>query len=116
MQKIFSIILALIQSILLLFGANGGNESAWQLESVPAYDGGIVCKTVYNAGSGLKWDYDGPTETDSKMQLVTATDLGEYEAYCSKLEENGFVKTYSNVFGGVNCNAPVYRHHLLFAG
>lgn len=49
MQKIFSIILALIQSILLLFGANGGNESAWQLESVPAYDGGIVCKTVYNA-------------------------------------------------------------------
>ena len=79
---------------------------------VPAYDGAIVCKTVYNAGSGLKWDYDGPTETDSKMQLVTATDLGEYEAYCSKLEENGFVKTYSNVFGGVNCNAPVYRHHL----
>lgn len=105
MQKIFSIILALIQSILLLFGANGGNESAWQLDGVPAYDGGIVCKTVYNAGSGLKWDYDGPTETDSKMQLVTATDLGEYEAYCSKLEENGFVKTYSNVFGGVNCNA-----------
>lgn len=105
MQKILSIIIAVIQSVLLLFGANGGNESAWQLEGLPCYGGGIVCDTVYDAGSGLKADRDGPTETDSKMQLVTATNLGEYEAYCSKLEESGYDMTYSNTFGGVNCNA-----------
>lgn len=103
MTKIIAAFLAFIQSILLLFGA-GTADGKWKLD-MPLYDGGVICKTVYNTGSGILSDREGKSENDGKMQLVSATDAEEYEAYCKKLTENGFLKVFENELYGVSCDA-----------
>lgn len=105
MEKIVAVILAFIQSILVFFGATGGNGGRWKLDGVPCYEKGIVSTDVYDTGSGLVPDKDGPTETDGKMQLVSGTTKSEYDAYCTTLTESGFENVYSNELGGVSSNA-----------
>ncbi len=105
MTKIIAAFIAFVQAILVLLGANVGNAKSWKLENMPIYDGGVVCETVYDTGSGLLSDRDGATEHDGKMQLISSTKFEEYEAYCEKLSENGFEEVYDNRLEGVDCNA-----------
>ena len=104
MTKIIAAFLAFVQSIMMLFGIGSESVEKWKL-NMPAYDGGVICETVYNTGSGILSDSEGPTENDGKMQLVSATKKEEYEAYCEKLRDNGFEKTYENELYGVLCDA-----------
>lgn len=97
--------MALIQALMIYFGSTGVNTKKWKLENLPRYEGGVVCERVYNTGSGLLSDGEGPTECDGKMQLVSSTSLSEYAEYCEKLCTNGFEEVFSNELGGVVCNA-----------
>lgn len=105
MVKFIAAVMAFIQAIMIYFGSTGVNTQKWKLEGIPAYEEGVVCETVYNTGSGLLSDKDGVAETDGKMQLVSATDKKDYDAYCKMLEEKGFDRVYSNELEGVVCNA-----------
>lgn len=104
MTKIIAALLAFVQSVLLLLGLGSGSAGKWKL-NMPAYDGGVICETVYDTGSGLLSDSEGATESNGKMQLVSATKVAEYETYCEKLTENGFEKVYENELYGVSCDA-----------
>lgn len=105
MTKLIAAIMALIQAVMIYFGSTGVNTGKWKLESIPRYEGGVVCENVYDTGSGLLSDKEGPTKSDGKMQLVSATSFSEYTEYCDKLASNGFEEVFSNELGGVNCNA-----------
>ncbi|MCI7334662.1 MAG: hypothetical protein MSH34_07060, partial [Oscillospiraceae bacterium] len=105
MTKFIAAIMALIQALMIYFGSTGVNTKKWKLENLPRYEGGVVCERVYNTGSGILSDGEGPTESDGKMQLVCSTSLPEYTEYCEKLCTNGFEEVFSNEFGGVVCNA-----------
>lgn len=103
-MKIIAVILALVQSLMLFFGVDVGYAEKWKLQA-PVYGGGVICETVYNTGSGLLSDKEGPADTDGRMQLVSETDRDEYEAYCKKLAAYGYSEIYSNELEGVVCNA-----------
>ncbi len=105
MAKLIAAIMALIQAVMIYFGSTGVNTGKWKLESIPRYEDGVVCENVYDTGSGMLSDKEGPTKSDGKMQLVSATSFSEYTKYCDKLESNGFDEVFSNELGGVNCNA-----------
>ena len=81
MTKIIAAFLAFVQSVLLLLGLGSGSGGKWKL-NMPVYDGGVICETVYDTGSGLLSDSEGATESNGKMQLVSATKVAEYETYC----------------------------------
>lgn len=97
--------MALIQAVMIYFGSTGVNTGKWKLESLPRYEGGVVCENVYDTGSGILSDKNGPTESDGKMQLVSATSLSEFDEYCERLTANGFEEFFSNELGGVDCSA-----------
>ena len=105
MVRFIAAVMAFIQAIMIYFGSTGVNTQKWKLEKIPAYEGGVVCETVYDTGSGLLADKDGPTASDGKMQLVSATNLEEYHEYLEVLRMNGFEEVYSNELEGVVCNA-----------
>ncbi|MDO4380389.1 MAG: hypothetical protein Q4D20_05905 [Clostridia bacterium] len=105
MVRFIAAVMAFIQAIMIYFGSTGVNTQKWKLEKIPAYEGGVVCETVYDTGSGLLVDKDGPTASDGKMQLVSATNLEEYLEYLEVLRVNGFEEVYSNELEGVVCNA-----------
>ena len=71
-------------------------ENPWKLEGIPAYVGGELNPVLYNCGSGMKADFDGPTDEDSYMQIVTKTEREEFDAYCALLEKEGFEKVFAN--------------------
>ncbi|MBR4940735.1 MAG: MBL fold metallo-hydrolase [Clostridia bacterium] len=85
-------------------------ETCWKLEKVPAYPGGELNPTLFNCGSGLEDDFDGPTAEDSFMHIVTKTSGDEFLAYCGLLETAGYKKIFENEteaglfaeFGGEN--------------
>lgn len=105
MTKFIASIMAFIQAIMIYFGATGVNTAKWRLENLPRYEGGVVCERVYDTGSGLLVDSEGPTEHDGKMQLVSSTSLSEYTEYCQKLVATGFEEVMSNELGSISSNA-----------
>ncbi len=105
MVKFIAAVMAFIQAIMIYFGSTGVNTKNWKLEALPVYEDGVICETVYNTGSGLLSDKEGPAETDGKMQLVSKTTCKAFDAYCEDLSERGFSNVYSNEIEGVVCNA-----------
>ena len=71
-------------------------ETSWKLDGIPAYVGGVLNPTLFNCGSGMKDDFDGPTDEDSFMHIVTKTTKDEFCAYRGLLEGLGYKKIFEN--------------------
>ncbi len=112
MVKVISYIFTFIYTFLASAGIvqNGGN---WALD-IPAYEGGRICDDVCLDGSGILSDAEGPTGTESRMELVKFTSAEDYEKYCEDLESAGYENVYSNTLGGVSCNAFRYDGKLYY--
>ncbi|MBR6772523.1 MAG: MBL fold metallo-hydrolase [Clostridia bacterium] len=71
-------------------------ETTWKLEGIPAYVGGELNPVLFNCGSGMADDFEGPTAEDSFMHIITKTTEAEFLAYCGVLEGEGFKTVYEN--------------------
>ena len=71
-------------------------ENIWKLKDLPVYTGGELNPTLFDCGSGMADDFDGPTGEESWMHIVTKTTEAEFLSYCAVLEENGFEKSFEN--------------------
>ena len=65
-------------------------------EKLPAYPGGEIGDTVYNAGPGLAVDDESATDTDSQMMLISQTSAEALASYIEKLIREGFEKISEN--------------------
>lgn len=103
-QRFIALFMTLVLSLLLSLGAVSRRTEAWAL-ALPVYEGGRISKSLYLDGSGIKNDGDGPTGSESLMELVRGTNESQYENYCKTLEEAGCRTVYKNALGGVTCAA-----------
>ncbi len=96
-------------------------QGVWLLTDIPAYGAGTYSTALYNTGTGLDYEFaptedtgeiqedpdeseTDPTEEpaeqythkDSFMQIVSGTTQSDFTAYCGKLEQNGYTRTFSN--------------------
>lgn len=104
LQRFFAVFFTLIFSLFSSFGTVDRRADAWQLD-LPVYEGGQISENIYLDGSGLFSDEDGPTGSESLMELVRFTNRGQYENYCGALQEAGYQPVYENTLGGVTCAA-----------
>ncbi|MBQ7313746.1 MAG: hypothetical protein IJW81_09210, partial [Clostridia bacterium] len=72
-------------------------------EKIPVYDGGTIAERFYNAGPMLADDREGPTDEDTRMQLITGTSAEEFAAYRKKLTAAGFAVVYENSTPAAEC-------------
>lgn len=104
MYKIFASFLTAIYTFLLSVGIASNGKDNWSL-NIPVYEGGRICDEIYLDGSGLVSERNGKTENDSLMELISYTNLEEYNAYCEKLASEGFASVYENKINGIFANA-----------
>ena len=104
MLKAIASLFTVIYTFLASAGVFGYGKDNWALD-IPVYEGGRICNEVYLDGSGIISDAEGPTGTESRMELVRYTTAEKYAQYCEKLEESGLDNVYSASSGGVICNA-----------
>ena len=107
--------MTLVLSLLLSLGAVCRRMEAWAI-ALPVYEGGRISKSLYLDGSGIKSDGDGPTGSESLMELVRGTNESQYENYCKTLEEAGCRTVYKNALGGVTCAAFRRGEKLYYTG
>ena len=69
----------------------------WQL-SVPAFEAGTYCETVYNTGTGMENEVLSAAQAPSRMQLVKETTLQDAETYGKKLQSAGYRSTFADKF------------------
>ena len=105
MLKLFLSVLLFLQSAFLPLGLGQSNAQKWKLDNLPVYPDGYLCGTVYNAGAGLANEENGPTDEDSRMQIVSATTAEDFLSYCDTVEKEGFEKTYSASGDGITAAA-----------
>ena len=105
MLKLFLSVLLFLQSAFLPLGLGQSNAQKWKLDDLPVYPDGYLCGTVYNAGAGLANEENGPTDEDSRMQIVSATTAEDFLSYCNTVEKEGFEKTYSASGDGITAAA-----------
>ena len=113
MVKVLASLFMVIYTFLASAGMLQNGADNWALD-IPVYEGGRICDEVYLDGSGILSDAEGPTGTESRMELVKYTSAGEYEEYCAMLEESGYDNVYSSTLGGVVCNAYRYGEKLYY--
>ena len=104
MLKVIASLFTVIYTFLASAGICSYGKNNWALD-IPVYEGGRICDEIYLDGSGIISDAEGPTGTESRMELVKYTSDGNYKQYCEKLEKSGFENVYSATSGGVVCNA-----------
>lgn len=104
MIKTFVSFLTVIFTFLYSTGFAQNSAVNWALD-VPVYEGGRICNEVYLDGSGIISDAEGPTGSESRMELIKFTSAEEYAQYCDLLLENGYKNVWSDVSGSVICNA-----------
>ena len=104
MLKAIASLFTVIYTFLASAGILGYGKDNWALD-IPVYEGGRICNEVYLDGSGIISDAEGPTGTESRMELVRYTTAEKYAQYCEKLEESGLDNVFSASSGGVICNA-----------
>ncbi len=113
MTKIISSFLSLIIALFSSLGLFGNQESKWELD-IPVYPCGRISNECYLDGSGILSDSEGPTGSESRMELIKGTKLEDYTAYCKDLTEAGYDNVYSNTLGGVTVNAFRYGEKLYY--
>ncbi|MBQ6052379.1 MAG: hypothetical protein IJL30_03705 [Clostridia bacterium] len=60
-----------------------------QIIACPMPDGKIIAKGYYNSGPMLKDDTNGPTDEDSRMQIVCSVKKEDFEKYIEKIKSSG---------------------------
>ena len=58
--------------------------------SCPAPECGEIVEGFYNAGPMLKYDREGFTDEDSKMQIVKGVTKADFDEYKKKLSSAGY--------------------------
>lgn len=113
MVKILSYIFTVLYTFLASAGIVRNGADNWALD-IPVYEDGRICDEIYLDGSGIVSDAEGPTGTESRMELVKYTSAEKYEEYCDNLSKTGYENVYSNTLGGVVCNAFRYNGKLYY--
>lgn len=113
MAKLLATIFTVLYTFLATAGIGGDRTGKWKLD-IPVYEGGRICDEIYLDGSGILSDENGPTGTESRMELVKYTTAEQYDDYCKALEEAGCDNVYTNRLGGVFCNAYRYEDKLYY--
>lgn len=90
-KKLVSVITAII-TLAGLFSHGG----VWLLEDIPEYGSGAYSSALYDTGSGRENDWKGRNDNNSFMQGIKYTDKKNFDAYCEKLESEGYTKTFEN--------------------
>ena len=104
MTKALSVLFTLIYTFLASAGMCLNGAENWALD-IPAYEDGRICDAVYLDGSGILSDAEGPTGSESRMELIQYTTAEAYAAYCDSLAAAGYDNVYANASDGVICNA-----------
>ena len=95
---------------------HSGERDGWLLHGIPVYSGGTLSEALYDCGYGLFDDLEHP-EDNSVMQIVSGTNVQEYEAYGKLLEENGCRRVFENAIGENRyaayrmCNLRLYVYY-----
>lgn len=113
MYRIFASLMTLIYTFLLSAGLVSDGKDNWKLD-IPAYDGGRICNEIYLDGSGMISDENGPTGSESLMELVSHTNSEEFEIYCNKLVSSGFDVVFENNRNGIIAKAFVKDNKLYY--
>ena len=67
--------------------------------SVPNYDGGSASSwMIYDCGAGVTLT---DTSVESKMRIISGTDKTEFNAYVTKLQDQGYTKIFARKITGV---------------
>lgn len=113
MYRIFASLMTFIYTFLLSAGLVSDGKDNWKLD-IPAYDGGRICNEIYLDGSGMISDENGPTGSESLMELVSHTNSEEFEIYCNKLVSSGFDVVFENNRNGIIAKAFVKDNKLYY--
>lgn len=75
------------------------DHGRWLLSSVPAYEAGQYCETLYDTGTGFENEVLSTAAKKSRMQLVRDTTLQDALNYGRRLADGGFRQTFFNRIG-----------------
>ena len=89
-----------------------------QVITCPMPDDGIIAKGFYNAGPMLKDDTNGPTDEDSRMQVVCNVNKDDFAKYVNKIKSSDARVYLENTFGSDGCIGFEYNsipYHAMFS-
>ena len=81
-------------------------------------DDGVIAKGFYNAGPMLKDDTNGPTDEDSRMQVVCNVNKDDFAKYVNKIKSSDARVYLENTFGSDGCIGFEYNsipYHAMFS-
>ena len=108
-KRIISAITSFFMTIAAFFGlsqpAPESPYGQWLLENVPAYEAGQYVETLYDTGTGYEFEVGRTPKHPSRMQLIRETTLQDAQNYETRLQSNGYRKTFSNTIGDLYCFA-----------
>ncbi len=89
-----------------------------QIIKCPMPDGGVIAKGFYNAGPMLKDDTNGPTDEDSRMQVVCNVNKADFAKYVEKIKASGARVYLENTMADDGCIGFEYNsipYHAIFS-
>ena len=66
----------------------------WELSALPCYWGGVLSEKMYDIGEGIAF-----TENGGKMNVISQTNVDEFNQYLSDLQSAGFQEVSANIIG-----------------